>query len=174
MKRLPIFVSLGLIIVLLTACSSGTQDFKSDSGKFSVQVPQPLAESVQTTNTESGKIDQHLFTADVGKTTYLVAYADYSPESVKGDPQKVIDLAITNAITNVTGQLISSKSVTVDGNSGTEIFLESFAQDGTAVHSKVRFFMVGNRLYEVMGMAIRGEADFTAIDGFLNSFKLLP
>ena len=173
MKKLPIFASLGLIVVLLTACS-GTQEFKSDSGKFSVQVPQPLAESVQTTNTESGKIDQHVFTADVGKTTYLVAYADYPPESVKGDPQKVIDLAITNAITNVTGQLISSKSITVDGNSGTEIFLESFSQDGQAVHSKVRFFMVGNRLYEVMGLANRGEVDFAAIDGYLNSFKILP
>jgi len=173
MKKLPIFASLGLIVVLFTACS-GTQEFKSDAGKFSVQAPQPLAESIQTTDTESGKMEQHVFTANVGKTTYLVAYADYPPDAVKGDPQNVINLAITNAVTNVTGQLISSKDITVDGNAGKEIFLESFAQDGTAVHSKVRFFMAGNRLYQVMGLATRGEADFTAIDGFLNSFKLLP
>ncbi len=173
MKRLPIYASLGLIILLLTACS-GTQEFKSDSGKFSVQVPKPLAESVQTTDTQSGKMQQHVFTADVGKTTYLVAYVDYPSESVKGDPQNVINLAIMDAVTNVTGQLVSTKDITVQGNPGKEIFLESFAQDGQAVHTKGRFFMVGNRLYQVMGLANRGEADFTAIDSFLNSFKILP
>ncbi len=171
MRKSPIMASLGIILVLLAACT--TQEFKSESGKFSVQVPQPLAEKIQVTKTQAGTIEQHVFTAGDGKTTYLVAYADYAPESIKNDPQIVLNLALTDAITNANGQLVRTSQITLDGNPGIEFVLNSTAQDGQAMHTKAHFYLVGNRLYQVLGLVYQGSADFTVVDRFLNSFKVL-
>lgn len=133
-----------------------------------------LTEKVQSVDTLAGKIDMHMFTADVGKITFMVAYSDYPADVVKKDPQQVLDLAVNGAATNVNGVFLSNKKITLDANPGYEFLLES--TDPThnfTLTTKAHFYLVGDRLYQVLAVANKGEADFIVIDKFLGSFKVL-
>lgn len=175
MKKLSLCTVLLLAGILLSACAAPAPsgDFKSDTGKFTVTIAQPLVESTQTVDTLAGKIDMHMFVAEIGKTTFIVAYSDYSDAVVQKDPQKVLDLAENGAVSNVNGNFLDNKKITLDGNPGYEFLFESTAQTGETITTKAHFFLVGNRLYQVMALANSGEVDLTVIDPFLASFKVL-
>lgn len=173
MKKFTICTALVLFSLLLAACGA-SQEFTSDAGKFSVSIATPLTEKVQSVDTTAGKIDMHMFTGNVGKITYMVSYSDYPPDVVKKDPQQVLDLAENGAVTNVNGVFLSSKKITLDGNPGYEFLMESTdTTNNITLTTKAHFFMVGDRLYQVLALANKGDADFTAIDKFLGSFKVL-
>ena len=46
-------------------------------------------------------------------------------------------------------------------------------QNDQSITTKAHFFLVGNRLYQILALAQTGDADFTQIDHFLQSFTVL-
>jgi hypothetical protein len=172
MKKLTVCTVLVVISMLLAACSA-TPVYTSDAGKFSVAIPAPLTEKVQSVSTLAGNIDQYLFTTTIAKITYMVAYSDYPPDSVKNDPQKVLDVAENDAVTNVNGVLLKAVKITLDNNPGYEMLIESTDANNQKMTTKIRMYLVSNRLYQILALANIGDADFNVIDPFLQSFKLL-
>ncbi len=172
MKKLTVCTVLVLISVLLAACGGASPVFTSDAGKFSVAISGGFTQNVQSVDTMAGKIDQHTFLSTIGKITYMVAYSDYPQDVVKKDPQKVLDLAESGAVTNVNGVLLKSTKITLDNNPGYEMLIESADQNNQKMTTKIHMFLVGVRLYQVLAIANTGDADFTVIDPFLQSFKV--
>ncbi|KAM3101875.1 hypothetical protein ACKFKF_06325 [Phormidesmis sp. 146-12] len=175
MKKFLVLLYLLSLGFLTTACGAGvkSEEFKSQTGKFSVTSPIALREETKTLDTMAGKINLHMFTATEKNKAYFVAYADYPEQLLKvSNPEKMLDGARDGAVSNVNGKLVDEKKVSIDGSPGRELTIEakgSNGQDGTV---KARVFLVKNRLYQAMVVAPKEEVNATEMDAFLQSFKL--
>ena len=176
MKGLFVFPMLVAVVVLTAACNLGKKPemYRSESGGFSVMIPGKPDESTQALDTPRGKIDLHLFTVQKGNRAYIVSYSDYPEEMVKqNSPQKSLDGSRDGEVRNM-GKLILEKNLSLDGHPGRELVIEGKTSDGHEATSKTRIFLVGNRLYQVIFAAPRGEVSSSEMDDFLESFKLTP
>ena len=90
MRKSVIFLIALMLAGCLAACSAPPtiKEFKSEAGGFAVMTPAPLQESVQPVETQDGKIDLHLFSAQQDEIAYFVAYCDYAPELARAGQRR--------------------------------------------------------------------------------------
>jgi hypothetical protein len=173
-RRLLISLILGLGLV---ACSPAPkpQEFTSEAGRFTVVSPVHLQESIQPVESQAtGKIDLHIFLGNQGDLAYAVAYADYPPDIVrKGNPEKILDGASLGMVSHINGKLVRETKIEIEGYPGRELLIEVTIQAGVPGTVKGRVFLVGNRIYQMMWIAPKGQASLKALDDFLQSFRLL-
>ncbi len=165
-----------MFAALLTACNSSRapQEFKSEAGAFSVTTPVGLRAATQSVDTQAGKLEIHTFFGQQGATGYMVGYVDYPQEVVQqGDPAKILDGSRDGAVSNVNGKLVIETKVTLDGHPGRELVIDAKARNGEDGTVRARVFLVNNRLYQVMIVAPKGRVSSSAMNDFLQSFKLL-
>jgi hypothetical protein len=176
MRKTSIFLITLMLACCLASCSAppAPQEFKSEAGGFSVMTPAPLQEAVQPVETQSSKIDLHLFSAQQDEIAFFVGYCDYAPELARPDnAEQMLDGARDGSVGNTHGKLTSETTITLAGYPGREVVIEARGEDRPPVIIKGRLFMVENRLYQVTVVAPRARAGDKAIDDFLQSFKLL-
>ncbi|MGD0828227.1 MAG: hypothetical protein ABSA09_09115 [Desulfobaccales bacterium] len=175
-KSVIILISL-LLAFCLSACNRAPQprEFKSEAGRFSVMTPTPLEEKVQPLETRSDKIDLHIFSGQRGDTGYFVSYWDYPPGLVHPDElEKMLDAGRDGSIANVSGRLIREGKLTLVGNPGRELVIETGSQTGPATQRlQWRMFIVGNRMYQIMVVAPKDQKSRPEAEAFLQSLKLL-
>ena len=156
-----------------TAAAS-PQEFKNTAGGFAVTSPYTFKESTQSVDTLAGKIEVHIFAADQNSQSLMVMYSDYPASMIKGvDIEKVYDGGRDGAVNNVKGQLVSEKKIWLYGAPGREILVKAKTSSGLEVMVRDRIYLVGNRLYQVMAVALAGKETTSEIEAFLNSFRLL-
>jgi hypothetical protein len=174
MKK-AVLLSISLLLALcLVGCSAKPQEFKSETGRFSIMTPVALQEETQPLETEAGKIMLHLFAAQEGFTGYFVSYCDYPPDFIKKkEPEKMLEDARDGAVSNDQGKLVSDTKISLAGHPGREVVIDARGPHGPKGLIRGRLFMVGNRLYQIMVVAPQGRGDDQATKGFLQSFKLL-
>lgn len=165
---------LAMIVLVSIACkASAPEEFSDQNGKFSVMTPVSLKETVQAVDTAVGSVDIHLFIGEKGNSAYMVGYSDYPAEIIEqSDPAAMLDGARDGAVSNISGTLISETAITLDGNPGRELVITAKVDDSDA-DVKARIYMVGNRLYQVLVIGVKGEVTPEDADAFLQSFKLL-
>ena len=172
-KSVILLISL-LLAVWLPGCTPKPQEFKSAAGRFAVTAPKTLQESSQDLELQSGKIILYLFSTQQDNIGYFVSYCDYPPETMAhGDLEKMLDGSRDGALSNVKGELVSETKITLEGNPGRELVMETADESGRRATIKGRLFMVKNRLYQVMVVAPRSQAADKEVDQFIQSFKLL-
>lgn len=167
-------ISVSLFGVLMRSFTPAASEFTSQTGGFSVMTPYTLKESSQSVDTAVGKIDIHFFIAEQGGESYLVGYSDY-PEAMAqaSDPEKMLDSGRDGAVKNVNGTLVSEARITLDGHPGRELTIAAKAGNGQDLVLRGRIVLVGNRLYQVVTVALKGNENSSRIEDFLKSFKLL-
>ncbi len=175
-KSLIIFISL-LLAFCLSACNRAPQprELKSEAGRFSVMTPTPLEEMVQSLETQGDKIDLHIFSGQLGDTGYFVSYWDYPPGLIQPDKlEKMLDASRDGSVAKVSGRLIREGKLTLMGNPGREMVIETGSQTGPeARRLQGRLFIVGDRMYQIMVVAPRDEKSRPETEAFLQSLKLL-
>lgn len=173
MKRYIIMPASILLVIFTTSCARKPQEFRSEAGRFSIMIPATPEESTQTMNTQAGKIDLHMFTAEKGDVGYIVGYSDYPEDVVKqSDPENMLDGSRNGAVSNVNGKLVLESKVSLDGNPGREIVIDAKTGAGQDATVKARIYLVGSRLYQVMVIGPKGQISSADMDEFLQSFKL--
>ncbi len=145
--------------------------FRSPTGRFQVMSPVPLTESVTPVATALGPVDMHLFIGGEAGPVYMIAYID-STNPANASPEALLDGARDGAIANVKGTLSSERNIVLDSHPGREIVL-TFTPRTELITSKLRMFMVGNRLYQIQVLR-PGNSPVPDADAFLDSFKILP
>jgi hypothetical protein len=174
MKKAVLLAISLLLALCLTGCSAKPQEFKSEAGRFSIMTPVALQEEAKSLETEAGKINLHLFAAQLDDIAYVIAYSDYSPEAAPpGYAEKMLDGARNGTVGNTRGKLVSETNISLSGYPGRELVIEVRGEDQPPTTFKGRLFMVKNRLYQVTVVAPRGKAGDKLVDEFLQSFKLL-
>jgi hypothetical protein len=170
--KLVIAVILMSVCSLLNAKQLNWQEFRSNEGGFSVLMPGVPTPSKVTVNTASGVKEANTFTLnDKNLDEYIVAYSKYAETNSKEvSTDKLFDNIRDGILLVQQGKLLSEAAITLDGYSGREIAVER--PDG--VITRGRFYVVGNRFYQLSARAKMNEREPEAMKRFLDSFKLLP
>ena len=102
---------------------------------------------------------------------YIIAYSKYSgTDSKSRSTDRLFDNTRDGLLSVQQGKLLSEAAITLDGHIGREIAIES--PDGVLMTA--RFYLVGNRFYQLSARAKTNERAPEATKHFLDSFKLLP
>jgi hypothetical protein len=163
-----------LLVLLLAACGgSGSPqppvEFKSETGGFSITTPYALKETTQSVDTEAGKIEIHMFSAEQGQQAWMVGYSDYPPEIVEAsDAEGLLGASRDGAVSNVNGELVSDAPVSLNEHPGRE-----FTASAQGLSLRARIFLVENRLYQIMAVVPKGQENSEEVDRFLQSFQLI-
>lgn len=147
------------------------QEFSSPEGNFAVLMPGSPSHEIKQVKTVLGALDMHLFSRELrNRTAYIVVYSDYPEIITSASADKVLDGGRDGAVANSKGRLINEQYITLDGgHAGREITIE-VPDKGTL---KVRAYLVGRRLYQIMVASPKDLADSEENIAFLRSFKLL-
>jgi len=148
-------------------------DVVSDSdGRFTINFPAKASESTQTVDTKAGKAQVHVYRAegDNKAITYTALYSDYPSGSIARSPADAIyDGAIKGAVGQGGGKVVSNAKVSNGTVAGREAVFSSPDQAETM---RVRYFLVGDRLYQVAYHGPKGSETSKTATTFLDSFKI--
>jgi hypothetical protein len=146
---------------------SAWQQITNPVGRFAVLVPAPLSDP--ETKTDAAGITTHTYVARVGRTAYVIVYAD-------------------NASTNVDGEMDDARNALLKGLSAVMVAEHRFrsrqpvgetpAAEVTGYSAtmgaevKARTFWYKSRLYMIGVVAPTGSVSMLDFDKFLASFKI--
>ncbi len=147
--------------------------FKSAACSFSIMTPVPLNETSRAVNTNGSSLLMHQFAGDAGNRAYFVTELDSAVDAEKDNPAQRLRSGRDGILQNLGGKLDAERSIALDGHPGTEISV-SAQKSGVAMVCKVRMYIVGHRVYQIMTISQTGDENPLAAEAFLDSFKLLP
>ena len=152
------------------------RDFSSAQGRYSIIMPGAPDDQTLTIDTTAGPIDKHLALFENRSGAFVVIYADY-PASLarQADPQQLLDDERDNAIAATKGALFNERRLALDGHPGREIKID-IPGDGAlpAGVMTVRYYLVGDRLYEITVVTPKTRPAPDITQKFLDSFQLTP
>lgn len=149
------------------------RQFASAEGGFAVLFPGTPQETTLPLNTPSGAVTLRIYGADrPGQAMYFVSYADFPAAVLRFDTNTLLDGVVNGAVRNVQGTLLSQQPISLGGFPGRETRVQ--APGGKIL--RYRTFLVKQRLYQIAVETTPAvEVNLTgSIQGFFNSFKLLP
>jgi len=152
--------------------------FNSDTGNFSVLVPDTMVHTTKEMDLAIGKLEYHIFHFQGPDTSenwlYQLSYVDYPEGTVHSDSTEFLDVLfeenVKSSAKSVFGKVAyqtSNKYLSYPGR----IFKVHFAEDKVAI--KTRLYMIENRFYTVSVTGPRGLSLNPKVEQFLNSFRLL-
>ncbi|MEA5477311.1 hypothetical protein VB774_06725 [Pseudanabaena galeata UHCC 0370] len=148
------------------------QDYKSSTGKFSVQLPSKPQEQSQDQPTDVGTIKLNMVIAEANESGYFVGYADF-PNKID-DPaaiQKGLSDSVKGSVSNLKGEIKSEKEYLL-GDIPCRDFEASGKVQTTDVSMKGRFCLADNRLYQVFALGAADKIAASDVDRFITSFKI--
>jgi len=140
--------------------------FNSETGRFSVLMPEIPEEKVETTQSDHGPYTTHLFIVRDEKNVYLIGWVDYDP-SFNFNRQAELDANRDNFVKGVKATLTSTRSMNIDSYPALE-----FTADTADRTFKSRVFLVGRRPYQLVIGSPKGMDDTALVERFFNSFKV--
>ncbi len=150
-----------------------TKLFTSEAGGFSIATPGEMRETTQDVPTAAGNIKISLYQTTLGENAFVAGYSDFPAAVLKQtSTDKMLDGARDGAARNVNGTVVSDTKITLDGSPGREIVIHGKAPSGQEATAKVRYYLVKNRLYQIMVVTPKGNGGAAGTDDFLQSFKL--
>lgn len=155
------------------SATNGWQDYSSESGKFSVQMPTKPQEISQEKKTEVGAVKINMALSESNTSAYMVSYNDYPAKFTDSEIQERINQGAKGFITgSIKGKINSSKESKLG-----EIPCLDF--DGTGkiqsidATTKGRICIADNiRLYQVVVVAPSDKFSQVNADRFIASFKI--
>lgn len=143
----------------------------SFSGTFSIKTPEPPAVDIEYVPLMDGSMKVYLYKYDdkAINSFYVVSYNDYPPnfrESIEGDFFRQV---VTKSVEKLGGSLLMEKNVSTPEFEGREI--EVLADREFVIRAK--FYLVGNRMYQVMLGATQDRAYTKENDAYFRSFRII-
>ena len=148
--------------------------FTSDEGGFTLLLPDQPKEQRQPISTAAGSVDTIMYITEVGNTAFGAGYSDFPESASNADPQAVLAGARDGAAKNVNGTVVDEKSIELAGHPGVEIAVEipeGAAVPGGAMY-RGRIYLVNNRLYQVIYVALKADEDQAEYQRLFDSFQL--
>lgn len=169
-------ISLLLIIALSLSVTSAQTAQSPESwvrlapsgGGFAVMLPGVAEEQTSNTDPRFSSRIYRLIVRDGsagGRAIYLAGVGDYAA-TVRLDPQGELNANRDNFIKELAGmKLLESRNITLDGRMGIEFTGES---DRATV--KCRFYLKGNRVFQLATLIFKGFDETKNINKFFDSF----
>ena len=148
--------------------ASGWVQFASDSGRFSVLMPEAPTDKAETTQSEHGPYTTHLFIVRDATNVYLIGWVDYDP-NFNFNRQSEMEANRDNFVKGISAKLVSSRALKLDGFP----VLEFSAETADRIF-KSRVYMVGRRPYQIVIGSPKDLDESVSLNRFFNSFKVWP
>ncbi|HSD82279.1 MAG TPA: hypothetical protein VLG46_00370 [Anaerolineae bacterium] len=156
---------------LLTLGQPNWQEHQSQAGRYSVLMPGKPKEQMQSMDSDIGTLELHIALFEDRSGAYMVAYVDYPVDLVQFG---ILDGVEQSIATNIDGKLTRQIDFPLGAYPGREAELAAPAQGARpAVFVKIRYFLVSNRLYQLMVTAPQSQGLPDAAQKFFDSFKLI-
>lgn len=134
--------------------------FAPEGGQFSILFP---SQPVETINKKTA-YTMHSFTTSANRATYVAAYSDYA--EIKLKPAEFLAANRDRFNKGLQATLISSKEITLDGQTGLE-----FVSENPAANIKSQLFLIGTRLFQTATVVLKDTDQTEWTDRFFASFK---
>ena len=154
--------------------TSKWKKFSSSEGKFSIWFPGTPVETNQFITNSIMAAEEHLFyvNADI-QDEYAVAYCDNRKfeEFIKnGRAQEFLDKSESIVVAEANGKILSEQKTTFEGYPAREF---EYKAGGKANYSvKVKYAMIGQRVYSLMAVFMTGNPYPEDRTTFFKSFQL--
>jgi len=150
------------------------QSFSSVEGGFTLLLPDKPKEQRQPIGTAVGSTEAIMYIAEVGSTAFGAGYGDFPESASQADPQAVLAGARDGAAKKINGTVVDEKPIELAGHPGLEIAVEipaGAAVPGGAMY-RGRLYLVGNRLYQVIYVALKTDDSPAEYQKLFDSFQL--
>jgi hypothetical protein len=141
------------------------KSFTSLDGNFSALFPGEPKEAIQN----EIFLKLHSFALEAKKAAFIVSYSDF-PEKLHVSPTDRFYNGSRDGAVGKDGKLLQEKSMVIEGFPGREI---QFTRKDGNVFVIDRYFLAGNRLFQVITVVPTQDRSSTNIPYFLNSFTML-
>lgn len=174
--RLPWLGALAVAATASGCAGRGPESYTSEAGNFRAEFRGTPKVSVQDVSAPgAGSVPMHVVQSELpDRTSYSVFYADYPSSLDQADPDRVLDGVATGLAQGMGGSAAvpAQQPIALAGHPGREFSLQ-VRDSGHSGTGRVRIYLVGRRLYQILFIA--DSARFTAAeaDRFLSSFALL-
>jgi hypothetical protein len=172
-QLIPYGIILTLLVINLSGCTSNTsvnfKKFTSTQGDFSVMMPDTPLENTKTIDSTLGPLKLYSFANEKDNVAYIVMYSDY-PRSglVNYTANKILDNVRNGGVASSSGVLDYELLISKNGYPGREI---KISNSNMVIIN--RFYLVENRLYQVMISTLPDNANLKTNGEFLDSFIVL-
>lgn len=164
-------IGLGLALgVALLGCQDDWVPFSSPEGRFAVAFPSAPLPTESSLETAGGPVTLHTHTATGPDAAYVVAWADYPPEALDKDLERMFDRTRDGLVVNLQGKVVADEKLEIQGRPGRALTLRVA---GTDTILKARLVMVDRRLYQVAVVDSEGRVDASDTARFFDSFEIL-
>jgi hypothetical protein len=165
-------VWLSATLLVISGCGQRWQSYSSTAGGFSVSMPGVPTYSKETLHPAGMTVDLHKFKLvfDGESLGYSVMYADFPAQIARAvGPEKLLDFAQSGATMDPGVRLIARRGISLGVNPGREISVET----SNGLVCKDRFYVVNQRLYQVIAAVPKADKLSSDMTRFLDSFRLL-
>lgn len=190
MKKSASFAA-GLVLLALSACtppsaptseapsitkpikSSNTwQDYTSEAGKFSVQMPNKPEERSEEKKTEIATVKMNMAVSEFNDSAYFASYADFPEKFPDSEIQPRLNEAMKGIVDSLKGKVKSSKESKLGKASCLDFEASGKIQVIDALF-KGRICLNDNRrFYQMFVLAPATKFSNADVDRFLGSFKI--
>ncbi len=149
------------------------QDYSSESGKFSVQMPTKPQELSQEQKTDVGEVKINMVLSESNTSAYMVSYNNYPAKFTDSEIPIRVTQAVKGFVTgSIKGAIKSSKESKL-GETPCIDFEGSGKIQSTDASAKGRICIADNiRLYQVVVVAPSDKFSNSDADRFIASFKI--
>ena len=160
---------------LLTLGQPSWQEFKSPAGRYSIMIPGKPKEQQQSIESATGPLELRIASLEDRSGAYMVMYSDYPSDLIQPEvADKVLDSAARGGASSMNGEIVQVNPFSLGSFPGREAEFKVPAQGSQpAMKMKVRYFLVNNRMYQVMVMVTQNQAFPEAAQKFFDSFTLI-
>ncbi len=136
---------------------------------FAVSAPQRPTVKKLVTQTAAGPVTSQVYSVDLGgNNAFMFSSTHYDQGLIAPRAMDALEGAKNGAVANVHGTLVSQQRISIDGNPGYELFIAA-----SNYHVRVRIYVVGDYLYQLLAIAPVDAPLPKDSDKFLGSFRLL-
>jgi len=163
-------VCLGFLATALAAIpAAAATPIKIKWDLFTVVMPDKPETNSSVVATPSGEVSVRSWTLASEGDLYSMSIADYPAKFVASRPAaRFLEDGRRGFIDQLKGELVSEKTIVIQGHSGTEFSITSDNGD-----AKARVVMVGRRVYTMFVLA-RSSGGAAGAENFLTSLRLKP
>ena len=182
MKMLVPRACLWLVFAALAGCDSAESAkpaltmYRSIDGNFQLLMPAGPVEKSRDEVFPNGTLTTHTVSAGpTGKLEFGVLWRGASTTARRvGKISDMLDLAITQRITNSRGTELGRTTIDLDGHPGREVRFQ-VASTGAKPRmlGRLRVYFIGGRVYEILIFATEALADPAVSKEFFDSFTLI-
>jgi hypothetical protein len=171
-----LFCVLAVVSVLSACGQSEWRELPVSDGAFSILMRGEPTYARQQLNTPAGKMVAHLYSSDRPDSFFAVGYADYPLAAVVGRPPADLFSGVRDTwLRRIEGKLTASDNgIKLAGQYPGLEFQAGGKVKGTDAFVHARFYLVDQRLYQIIAMGRKDAVPQGVINRFLNSFRLIP